>query len=188
MEKNSFMHRTARPVLLVFILMAVSYAGYFGSRAMDGGALHQAMAKLFGTTYFLSITFGIFYVYTISSVRGAPTGESILASLVNPFIWMTKEVLWLTHSHPFSECLYWYLNPLNFWLACFAGLQIGIATLAARRILRKRGADVKVLTPVPIIVIIISLSLVVGAYAWGKGENLYVIFLSGYRLLFGSGV
>jgi hypothetical protein len=146
------------------------------------------MALVFGTTYFISVALGALYVYTISYIRGATLAERILASAVNPFIWMTKEVIRLAESHPFHECLYWYLNPLNIWLISFMVLEMGIATLVGRRILKRRGADIAIITPAPVIVILGSLAFAISAYAWGKGENLYVIFLEGYRIIFGSGI
>ena len=36
-------------------------------------------------------------------------------------------------------------------------------------------------------IFIASLFLVVSLYAWGEGENVYVIFLEGYRDFFGAG-
>jgi len=43
----------AKPVLVIFTVMAVSFAGYFGSRQVTHDGIHQAMALIFGTTYFL---------------------------------------------------------------------------------------------------------------------------------------
>jgi hypothetical protein len=101
---------------------------------------------------------------------------------------MTKEVVRLTESHPVVECFYYYFNPLNFWLISFLAFEMGIATLLARYILQRRGENMKIITASPIVVILVSLTIVISAYAWGKGENLYVLFLEGYRLIFGSGL
>lgn len=188
MEKQGFTKRFLYPVLLVFAVMAVSWAGYYGSRTLDSDFLHQMLAKLFGTSYFLSVAFGALYVYTVSYIRGAPIGERILASLVNPFIWMTKECAKLFISYNFLQCLYYYLNPLNFWLLCFMVFEMGLASIIARRILKSRGEPIKVVTAGSLATVIISISVVIAAYAWGKGENLYVIFLAGFRVFFGSGI
>ena len=176
------------PILFLLIVAVVSYWGYFGSRGIDNDSIHQLMAKIFGTTYFLSIAFGTLYIFTTAYIRGLSLAGRILAAFVVPFIWMSKEVLRLTESHPFVECLYWYLNPLNVWLISLMVLEMGAATLIARAILKRRGNPQKVLTPGPLAVMLGSLAFVIAAYAWGKGENIYVIFLSGYRLFFGSGV
>ncbi len=182
------MKRVMVPVLSVFIVMSVSYAGYFGSRHLDGGLVQQWMACFFGTTYFLSIAFGALYVYTTARVRGAGLTVCILASLVNPLIWMTKEVLRLTESHPFLESLYWFLNPLDLWLLSFVIMEMGLATLMARTILKKKGEEVSIFTMGPVVTVLGSLIFAISIYAWGEGENIYVFFLKGYRLLFGYGL
>jgi hypothetical protein len=179
--------QSIKPVGLVFIVMAVSFGGYFGSRQVSHDGLHQVMALVFGTTYFLAVALGPLYVFTETTLRGVNLPVRVLAAYVNPFIWMTKEVLRLTESHPIVEALYWYLNPLNIWLISLAVFEMGIATLIARRQLRLRGEDLKVVTPAPVIIAVASLVFVISVYAWGKGENVYVLFLEGYRHLFGAG-
>jgi hypothetical protein len=178
------MQRIIFPILYVFVAAILSFAGYFGSRHVGTDTLHQLMAAIFGTTYFLAIAFGTVYIYTIAYVREVPLSGRILACFVVPLAWMTKEVLRLTESHPIAECLYWYFNPLNIWLISLMILEMGIATLIARSILKRRGRAIKVVTLAPIAVILGSLAFVISAYAWGKGENIYVIFLEGYRAIF----
>lgn len=185
---QSRIKRLFTPVLSAFAVMAFSYFGYFGARSMDGGALQQWMAAVFGTTYFLSIAFGTLYVYTVAYVRGASLPERIIASSIIPFIWMTKEVLRLTASHPLVECLYWYLNPLDIWLVSFVVMEMGIATLIARLILKRGNRGMRVISGSPVVVIVVSFIFAVSVYAWGEGENVYVLFLKGYRALFGFGI
>ncbi|MEN8243425.1 MAG: hypothetical protein ABFS43_00835 [Thermodesulfobacteriota bacterium] len=182
------MRRVMVPVLWVLLVMSLSYAGYFGSRHLEGGLLQSWMACFFGTTYFLSIAFGTLYVYIAARLRGANLPQCILASLVNPSIWMTKEVLRLTESHPFLESLYWFLNPLDLWLLSFVIMEMGLATLMVRTILKQKGEEVIVFTMGPVVTVLGSLTFAVSIYAWGEGENIYVYFLEGYRLLFGYGL
>jgi len=188
MIKKNFRLRLVNPVLTVFAVMSLSFFGYFGSRHVDNDFLHQIMAGVFGTTYFISIAFGTIYIFTTAYLRGANLHERILISFINPFLWMSKEVFRLTESHPLTECLYWYLNPLNIWLICLMVMEMALGTLLARFILRRRGEEVKSSRTGPIAVILGSMFLVISLYAWGAGENVYVFFLRGYRLLFGSGV
>jgi len=187
MPKNTFMNRFVMPVVPVLLLAIIGYTGYFGSREIDHYTLHQVVAAVTGTLYFVAIAFGTLYVFTSSQMRGATLGESILASFITPFIWMTKEVLVLLESHPFIECLYWYVSPLHIWLVIFMAIEMGAASLFVRKKKMKRGEEAggKMM---PILVVTGGLVIFVLMYAWGKGENLYVIFLEGYRLFFGSGV
>ncbi len=188
MQKKDFKSRFLYPVFLVFLIAAVSAIGYFGSRHISNDFIHQVMAAVFGTTYFISVAFGTLYVFTAAYVGGASLSERILASFVTPFAWMTKEVIRITESHPLIESLYWYLNPLSIWLISLMIFEMGIATLIGRSILKKRGMEVKGSVLAPILTIFLSLTFIISAYAWGKGENLYVIFLEGYRAIFGSGL
>ena len=102
-----------RPVLIVFLLALVSYLVYYGSRLIKTQAIHQPLAAVFGTIYFVTIFFGALYIYTDCYVRGVPLGRRFVASSLIPFLWMTKDVVVMMGSHPIIESLYWYLNPLS---------------------------------------------------------------------------
>lgn len=182
------MKRVIFPVVYVFGVMSISFVGYFGSRHLGGGLLQSWMATFFGTTYFISIAFGALYIYTTARIRGAGAFACIVACLINPFVWMTKEVLRLMESHPFLESLYWYFNPLDLWLLSFVIMETGLATMVVRAILKQKGEDLRIFTTGPIITVLGSLVFAVSIYAWGEGENVYVFFLEGYRLLFGYGL
>lgn len=188
MAEHGTFKQTLAPVISVLVVAVVSYLGYFGSRSVSSESIHQPMALIFGSAYFLSVAFGALYIYVLAYVGGVSLPGRILASFIVPLIWMSKEVLRLTESHPVVECFYWYFNPLNIWLTSLVVLEMGVGTLIARAILKRRGQQLKVVTAAPIAVILGSLTFVISAYAWGKGENLYVIFLSGYRFFFGAGI
>lgn len=188
MNNDGFVRRSAIPVIHVFILAAVSFMVYFGSRRLDAGIIKQTAAGIFGTLYFLSIFLGPLYVFTRARIRGAPLPECVLASMVVPFIWMTKEVYLLTYSHPVAESVYWFLNPLNLWLSSFAVFEMGLGAIIAGFVLRRRGIREKFITPGPPITMVLSLAFAISIFAWGQGENVYVLFLEGYRSLFGAGI
>jgi len=184
----TFRQRFVFPVLIQLFVMAFSYFAYHQSVRIEHEGVRIFIATLFGATYFVSIALGTLFVYTVAQVRGASMKERIIVSLVCPLIWAMKECLVLTESHPVIECLYWYLNPLNIWLAIFMAMEMGAATLLARKILQRRGENVRVVTAGPVLVVVGFLAAGILVYAWGKGENVYVLFLSGYRLLFGAGI
>jgi hypothetical protein len=188
MEQQSFMKRTVLPALPVLIIALISYIGYFGSMSVSTAWLQSMMAFVFGTIYFLSIAVGALYVYITSYLRGASPGERIFASVITPFIWMTGGVISITEAHPLIEALYYYLSPLYLGAMVLICLQLGAATLIARTILKRRGYEIKVITPAPIMIIAVSLFVLIGGYAWGGGEGLFVLFLEGYRAIFGTGL
>ena len=176
-----------KPVLIVFLLALVSYLIYYGSRVVENQAIHQSLAAAFGTVYFVTIFFGPLYIYTDCYVRGVPLGRRMVAASLVPFLWMTKDVLAAMGSHPIAESLYWYFNPLSVWVVCLLAVEMGVGTLAGRYILRHHGRAVRVVTFGPLAAIIIGAAAFGGIFAWGQGENLYSLYLDGYRLLFGSG-
>jgi len=173
---------------LVLLVMGASLAGYELSAAISNAVLHEAVARLAGTVYFASVAFGAFVVYAIASLRGDPAPRRILAAAIPPFAWMTKECLRLYASHPLAECLYYYLNPLNVGLVLLVVFECAAATLLIRAMRRQRGEAIRVLTTGPLATSAASFAGLVGLFTWGHGENAYVLFLSGYRLLFGPGV
>ena len=183
---------TANPdnkaVAVVFVVMLLSFAGYNVGRTLENEWGHQLLAALFGTTYFLAVAFGTLYIYTEAYLQERSLLVRISLCLINPFIWMTKEVLWLTQAHPIEQCLYWYFNPLNIWLLSLIIFEMGVATLIGRSVQKRADVSIIVFTRGPVMTVVGALTFVIVAYAWAKGENLYVLFLEGFRVLYGAGI
>jgi len=188
MDKQHFTQRILYPVLSILAVMAISFSAYYGSPLIENSSLQHFMAKTFGTIYFMSISFGTLYVFTIGYIRGASLFERIISSFICPLFWMTKEVFLLTTSHPLIESLYWYFNPLNVWLISLMVMEMGISTLIARSIIKRKETNHQILSAGPVITVMAGLGFAVSVYAWGQGENIYVLFLEGYRHIFGAGV
>lgn len=177
-----------KAVAVVCVVMLLSFFGYNAGRTLGIEWGHQFLQALFGTTYFLSVAFGTLYIYTAAYLQKRSLPVRIGLSLITPFIWMTKEVLWLTQAHPIEQCLYWYLNPLNIWLLSLMIFEMGVATLIGRSLQKRADSSIIVFSRGPVVTIVGALAFVIAAYAWGKGENLYVLFLEGFRVLYGSGI
>ncbi len=188
MDEDASRPTILKPLLSVFLLALISYLIYYGSRRIENQSVQQILAALFGTIYFCCIFFGPLYIYTHGYLRGLSLPGRILTSSIIPFLWITKDVLLLTESHPFLECLYWYINPLSVWMACLLTVEMGLGTLLARYLLKRNGRSIKVVSLTPVAAIIIGGLIFGGIFAWGQGENLFSIYLDGYRLLFGAGV
>jgi hypothetical protein len=194
MERSVLMAKTAsragaaKPLLAVLLVALISYLIYHGSRRIENQSVHQALSFLFGAIYFLSIFFGPLYIYTYGHLHGVSLPGRVVTSSLIPFLWMTKDVILLTESHPFLECLYWYFNPLSVWMVCLLAIEMGLGTLIARYLLKRRGESIKVVSFGPVAAIVIGGLVFGGIFAWGQGENLFSVYLDGYRLFFGSGV
>ena len=188
MKNRSSQLSLFKPVLIVFIIALLSYISYYGSRRIENQSIHQPIAIVSGTIYFLSIFLGPFFIYLATYVKRISPGRRIIATALIPFIWMSKDVFILMESHPFLECLYWYFNPLTVWMVCLLSIEMGFGTLIGRYILKRRDQPIKVISPAPVAAILIGAILFGGIYAWGQGENLFSIYLDGYRMIFGSGI
>lgn len=188
MKKNSFVRRFVAPVSIVFAVMSISWIGYNLSWRLDNDTIHHLLADIFGTLLFLSITFGVVVVYSMAFFRGASLPERIIASFVNPLIWVIKEVFRMLTSFAFSESLYFALNPLVVWLVLGIIAQMGLIEIICRWRLKKRGEKVKVFNVPAVLAFALGLFLVIILYAWGRGENVFSFYLEMYRAIFGPGV
>ena len=174
------------PAALVLCTATLSWLGYELSPRIDNAATHELLAKVSGTIYFAAVAFGAFYVALVSSLREVPAGRRIAAALLTPLLWMTKECLLLTRSHPAIECLYYYVNPLNVVLLLAIAIEVASATLVARAIRLHRGEIRQVHAAWPVTVIVAAAIPIVAAWSAGHGENAYALYLAGYRALFAA--
>lgn len=188
MEKLNFKKRFMFPVWIVFLVMTTSWISYNLAWRIDNHFIHQALASVFGALLFISITFSPLFIYPLAYFRGASLTERVMASLINPFLWATKECLRLLTSFTFLESAYYYFNPLSLWLFCGVFAQMGLLEMICRKKLKNQDREIKAIHPVAMAVFLVSLFLVVFLYAWGQGENIYVIFLAWFRKFFGPGV
>lgn len=188
MEDNREGRHTLFPIVAVFVVMSVSWIVYNLAWRLDVDALHQALASMSGTLLFVSVTFGALYIYPAMFSRGASLPLRVVACFINPFLWMTKECARLYISFSFAECLYYYLNPLNVWLVLGIVAEMGLAHMVCRWRAAAKGEATGAFSPGGLAAFVIGLFLVISLFAWGQGENAYVLFLEGYRQLFGSGV
>ena len=53
--------------------------------------------------------------------------------------------------------------------------------------MKRRGDPIAILSPGPVAVILAGVAIAAVIYAWGQGENLFSLYLDGYRLIFGYG-
>ena len=174
-------------LILIAAVILLAYFGYFGSKRVSDEAARYVLATGFGGLYLVFMLTGPFIIYLGTYLQGVRLSGRILAACLIPFLWMTKDVMALTESHPFIECLYWYFNPLHIWMVCLVALQIGLAELIGRAIYKRHGVEVKIFSIGPFVVILTALIVSIGIFAWGQGENIFSLYLDGYRLLFGYG-
>jgi uncharacterized membrane protein YfcA len=178
-RKKIFVAAISLSLLMFFSLFAYHY-----SRYIENQSLHLALAAFFGLTYFLSISFGPLALYLFGSHLQIKKSWLLFCCLLTPFLWMTKEVLKLTESHPLLECLYWYVNPLHLWMFTFFGVQWGLGRFIINHLALKNGGPSRFTKLQSLGLALFSLTLGVALYAWGQGENIYALYLEIYRTLY----
>jgi hypothetical protein len=188
MEKRAFFSRFVVPVLVVFLLMAASFAVYSVAWKINAYVLQQVLSTVSGVILFFTIAFGTFVVYPMAYFRGASAAERIIASLINPFAWATKEVVRITMSFTLAESLYFYLSPLQVAVFFAAVAEMGLAELLCRRAAKKRGEPIAVFSIPSIAALVAGLAVVAFLFAWEQGVYAFYIFIEGFRGLFGPGV
>jgi len=168
--------------------MSISWICYNLSWRLENETIHLLLADISGTLLFLSITFGTVVVYSMVCFRGGSLLEKVIASFVNPLIWVIKEFFRMLTSFSITESLYFSLNPLVIWLILGIIAQMGLLEIICRWRQKKGGDDIKVFSFPAFMAFFIGLSLVIILYAWGRGENVFSFYLEMYRMFFGAGV
>jgi hypothetical protein len=173
------------PILTITI---ISLFLYYSSRNIPNYSLRIFLASASGLVYFICILFSPLFIFILLDLKGIGFKKAVSFSLVIPVLWMIKDVIVLIESHPFIEALYWLLNPLYIWYSCLLIIDFGFGTLLVRYIKRRQGSQEQVFTAKPVIAILVAVTIAAGIFAWGQGENIYSLYLDGYRLLYGFGI
>jgi hypothetical protein len=187
MDRKGFIKRFVGPVGLVCIAMTLSWAVYMLSPGISDFSLFQITAVVSGIVLFISLGFGALYVYYISYLRGAGLGERIIAALVNPVIWMTKEVFVVGSIYTLPEALYYYLNPVHLLLLAAVAAEMGTAETLVRRRLKRDGTVTRIFTAGAVAAVVIGLGWVAFMFIWDLGVHHFYIFQEGFTALFGLG-
>ena len=86
------------------------YFVYFGSRKINEETTRDITAVVSGAIYVCCIFLSpLFLLITLYS-NAIPIKKAILVSIAIPVIWIAKDVVVLTESHPLIEAVYWLVN------------------------------------------------------------------------------
>lgn len=187
MERKGLLKRFLGPVFLVFVVMSLSWAAYMLSPRVTSFALFQIVAIVSGIVLFFSLGLGALYVYYVSYVRGAGFAERVIAALINPLIWMTKEVAVLGSIYTVPEALYYYLNPVHLLLIGAVAAEMGAAELLVRRKLKAVGSVQRIITVPAVTAVVLGIFWIAFMFLWDLGVHHFYIFQEGFKALFGFG-
>lgn len=186
MSERSFIHRFVIPLSFVMIPLVVSFIIYFNSWRIENHSLHQAVAMVSGIVMIVSVMLGAVVIYPLAFFRGAKPAERIVASLIPGIAFDIYEVYVASGVFPVAESLYYALNPTAVMIFLLAFGLMGMGELVCRWILRRRGQQVRILTPVPIVGIVVMLAGLYVALIWGNGAHFFYAYLNTYLFLFKS--
>lgn len=182
--RRSLWERAIKPMLALLILVVIAIALYNNFWRLGLPSLQRIAGHLFGLTVFFSVGCGALYVYWRSYFRGATLSERIGACLVTPVLYTASDVLRVREFFSWGESLYFGLSP-GFQLILLANLGcMGLAEMLCRLSLRRRGAVIRVVTPLPLAAVLL---LPVGVYViliWGLGVHWFYVYQQGYKALF----
>jgi hypothetical protein len=173
------------PLMINVLTAFTSYIVYYQSYRIPNKIIHHNLAGIFGLIYVISIFVGPMFIFTIAYLENASLIWCILYSILVPTIWMVKDILVLLESFPLIECLYWIINPMYIFFICLLSVEMGVGTFCARYFLKLRGGTVKVISHGPLAAILVGIIVSVSIFAWGQGENMFSLYLDGYRYIFG---
>jgi hypothetical protein len=186
MQKNSFEKRFLIPVAILLAVMTGSRIVYFNASLIDNDTLYQYVAIVSGLIHFFSIGFGTLFIYPKAYFNGAGRMERMIACLITPLVWNFFEIFKMSKVFPFLESLYYGLNSLAILTFTMTFALMGICEMVCRYLVKKRGGEVKIITPAPIISIVTLFIIIYITAIWGNGAHWFYIFMNGYISLFVS--
>ena len=182
--RRNLWERAIKPTLTLLTLVVIAVLLYNNFWRLGLPALQQIAGHLFGLTVFFSVGSGALYVYPVAYFRGATLVERICACLVTPVLYTASEVLRVREFFPWGESLYYGLSP-GFQLILLANLGcMGLAEMFCRLRLRRKGAVVRIVTPLPLAAVLLFLAGLYVILIWGFGVHWFYVYQQGYKALF----
>ncbi|MCP4752379.1 MAG: hypothetical protein GY866_15910 [Proteobacteria bacterium] len=137
--RRGFVNRLIIPVGIVLLVTLVTSIIYEHAWKLKDMPDLYLFSPVFTVLMFLSIFFGILYIYPATFFRGAGKWERMAASLVPILVWMVREMVRIGRVFSFGESLYFGLNPLFVIVLLFAVFQMGLCDLFCRWRFRRRS-------------------------------------------------
>lgn len=170
------------PLFLGLTVMLFSRAVYLHASGIENRALYHAVAVISGTIQFVSILLAALFIYPAAYFRGATGTERVFAGSMNLAVWVGIDAYHVSEAFPCLESLYYGVN-IGTILFTWNFALMGTLELACRRVSKRRGEPVKVLTPLPFVPILVFVFVL---YVLSKegGAFYFNMLLDGYLALF----
>ena len=169
---------------ILLAVMTGSRIVYFNAYLIVNHTVYQYVAIASGLIHFISIGFGTLFIYPVAYFNGAGKTERMIACLATPFVWNVFEIYKMGKVFPFFESLYYGLNSLAILTFAMTFAMMGICEMVCRYVVKKRGKELKIITPAPLIPIVALFIITYITAIWGNGAHWFYIFMNGYIALF----
>lgn len=170
------------PLFLGLVVMLSSRTVYLNASEIDSRVLYHTVAVISGTVQFLSIVFAALFLYPIGYFRGATGWERVFAGSTNLALWIGIDTYHVSEAFPCLESLYYGIN-IGSILFTWNFALMGTLELACRRVSKRNGEAVRVLTPLPLLAIL-GLVFVLCVLSKEGGAFYFNRLLDGYLALF----
>lgn len=184
MRTPSFTNRFLSPLVLALIVMISSRIAYLHSHRIDDQAIYHAVAVISGIVQFASIVLVAMLVYPVAYFRGAAPVERVVASSTNLAVWVCIEVYNVSEAFGCLESLYYGLS-IGFILFSWKCALMAVLELCCRCVAKRRGKQLRVMTPFPFIPVLVFF-FVVWVLSKEGGAYYFNRLLDGYLALFRS--
>lgn len=182
MQKTSILNRFLVPLILALVFMAASRIVFVNSIRITNPALYHSVALISGTIQFASIVLVAFVLYPITYFRGASATERVIACSTNLAVWIGIDAYHVSQAFPLRESLYYGIG-IGLVLFSWNFFLMSILEFSCRLVVKKRGEQVRVVTPLPVVPILLFLS-VIYLLSRERGAYYFNLLLDGYLRLF----
>ncbi len=182
LQRPGFAKRFLAPTLAALALMLASRAVYFNSGLLDSRAAYHTVALLSGLVHFMSVILVPVFIYPFAFFRGAGAAERIIASSINPALWVFIDAYHVSEAFNFLESLYYGLN-IGSVIFIFMFSQMSVCEMACRWRQKRSGAGVRVLTPA-VFAPFVFLAILGIILSRQGGAFYFNLMLEGYAALF----
>jgi hypothetical protein len=182
MQRAGWLDRFLVPGLIALVILISSRGIYFNSVKIDNQSMYHWVAIISGIIYFISIALATMVIYPVTFFKGATPAERIIACSLNPAIWVTIESYREGVAFNFFECLYFGLG-IGSIVFIWNFTLMGIYEIICRCILKKRGVQVRAMTPasfIPMVIFFITILVL----SRDGGAYFFNLLLDGYIMLF----
>ncbi|MFH1243002.1 MAG: hypothetical protein V1689_11650 [Pseudomonadota bacterium] len=184
-RQQPFSRRFLFPAGLLLLIWLILYGAHQNLWQILPPEVNWWVAWISGAGSLLLIGFGPLLAWPIAYFRGASPWERVIAGLLPGLAWWLKELYVASGVFSTGETIY-YAFGSAFWVPFFVVFaMMGIAELVCRAMAKRKGAFLRVWTPLPVAAILACPLAVFLMAVWGGGVHWFYIYQEGYKALFG---